>query len=236
MAYDALRAELLATARSMPRKHRVGETLVGRLGTVDALLALLGQIEGDEAWIEQVAVSSYRHALGFDKFVLIPAWPDAQLRMHVWWPGDARVAEHVHDHRYSFASAVVAGRLRNNVFAVGDSGLAVGDYRRYAEDGAIVTQQWQFSYQGEERAGLSLSAEMSPGSTYSMHAGVLHRVEVSRALTVTLLVETSAVKQSSSVLVGQGRPQPSLTPQTRFDEATLRQRLKRLVAEFGKLI
>ena len=236
MQQDGLESAVLEAVTAMRADYRLGEAMVGRVGNVGALLALLRQLEGDDTWLRRVARHSYRHALGFDKLVIIPAWPAGQLRMHVWWPSEPRVVEHVHNHRFSFASVVVTGRLRNNIYTVGDRGLVVDKYRRYAEDAAIVAQQWQFSDQGSERVGLSASVEMPPGATYSMYAGTLHRIEISDSLTVTLFVESPALEESSAVLVGPTSPQPSTTRQIRFSEAALRDRLDRLIGELGTFV
>lgn len=190
----------------------------GRL--LDAMLA-------EESFAEQVAARSYRHPLGFDKLILASAAPLGQLRLHVWWPDAARGREHVHNHRYPFSSVVVAGRLRTYLHHLSDRGVRMVQFRETSE---IVDRRWRFDRVGNARMAVGLVADLPEGAAYTMSADLLHRVEVSSLLTVTLFLETHQRRAWSSVYADPGAEIPSPRGQTAFTVEELRDRLSTLRA------
>jgi hypothetical protein len=180
--------------------------------------AVLGGLD-----VPAVAARSYRHVLGFDKIILSSVRPHGQLRLHVWWAGEDRRREHVHNHRFAFSSRVLTGRLRTRLYAEDPAGEPV---TRYRETSDPVDRRWRFEPVGPARLAVVLSADQPAGTAYSMAPSVLHRIEASPLLTVTLFLETASVRESSDVYADAAPPAPA--DQTGFTAAELADRLGRL--------
>src|SRR5215213_3610947 len=103
------------------------ESLKGR----GQLCTLLKSLLGDERRLESVAARSYSHSNNFDKIVLSDAKsPAYKVRLHIWWPDDkpAKV-EHVHNHAWDFATAIVTGGYMTQIFQRCDDGAEWHEYR-----------------------------------------------------------------------------------------------------------
>ncbi|QRR32476.1 hypothetical protein JNX00_12340 [Hydrogenophaga sp. YM1] len=139
-----------------------------------------------------------RHPLGF--FACKWALGEGRsLRLHLWSKAFEWAQEpgwEIHDHVFSFSSLLLEGSLRNRVYRIDETPSARGEYSIY-----------EVFYNGSEssmkliREGVGLKVcadtEESPGTIYSLDAGVLHSSELvsEQALTVlaTLADDTSPV-------------------------------------------
>ncbi|MGM1064141.1 hypothetical protein [Saccharothrix sp. Mg75] len=123
---------------------------------------------------EEVPDQAYRHPNGFLKIVLL-ADPQFQLRLHVWRPAPEypAAAENVHNHRWDFASAVLAGGYRFQEFAHDARGA---DFRGYLYHGHDRGRTYAMSPTGEARLRCTFDAELRSGSSYLLTSDVLHRV------------------------------------------------------------
>jgi hypothetical protein len=200
--YDELIHELTAILSQVdPIAQERTRLFVDRLtqpGSFGRLLELLLKSKGI---VEQIARHSYRHPLGFDKFVLAPLRPLGQLRLHVWWPEDEREREHVHNHRFGFISGVLVGQVQTSVYKPCDG----NDLTHFSEVGG--TREWKFENLGCGSVSLSINASLAAGSVYSMPADALHRIDATRQLTATLFLESAAHRGSSSIyLTGTQEP------------------------------
>ena len=105
--------------------------------------------------------SSHVHRNGFTKVSLVRdracGW---NLRLHVWW-APARDAQ-VHDHRWDFASLVLAGSLRAVNYRVGDG--AQYAIARYSD--AVAG--------GRKSVEASGACALVPAASYSLSAGGTH--------------------------------------------------------------
>lgn len=121
-----------------------------------------------------------RHGNGF---IQAPLWDRHSL--HVWdvsLPQAQKVDASIHDHRWSFQSTVLYGRLRNRRYTLsGHPYEKPGRFRIWVVDRnnehlerTIVTTD--LVYEGSE--------DISPGGSYGMAAGEFHE---SQALTPTVL-------------------------------------------------
>lgn len=96
-AADELLAALLASTATQEWQAALCETLLT-----------------DDAFAAEVAARSYRHGNGFLKVVLLDR--GFKLRLHLWLPGTP-CEENIHDHRWSIASAIIAGELNSEIWA-----------------------------------------------------------------------------------------------------------------------
>jgi hypothetical protein len=135
------------------------EALLASLGTREDFIRLIRAIINDPHWLHLIAENSYRHALGFDKLIVAPLLPTGQLRLHVWWPGDPRTREHIHNHRFAFSSIVVSGRLRNHVFETTRIPEGAKPYRRFVEDAQLRDHRWQFTASGNSPPVAPISSD-----------------------------------------------------------------------------
>ncbi|MDQ7905997.1 hypothetical protein RB614_15905 [Phytohabitans sp. ZYX-F-186] len=194
------------------------------IGEPAALRHLIGSVLASDDLAEALARRSYPHPLGFDKIILLSQQPLGQLRLHIWWPETARRREHVHNHRFAFASFVVTGEVRMRVYRPSDDGEALVHFR---ETSLAAEGVWEFQRLGDTRLRLCLNADLGAGSTYAMPADALHRIDASPLLTATLFLETRSVREHSSIYADrEGLPRPAR--RRVFSAADLRDRLSRL--------
>jgi hypothetical protein len=195
--------------------------MLARLRSV-ADLQFLREILEDDEWLRAVAEASYRHALGFDKVIVLSLRPLGQLRVHVWWPEPSRVQEHVHNHRFWFASRLVLGKLRTHVLRTGTG----SEFSVLGEDAAPQEARWTFVDQGMQLAEEVFVATLQAGDEYVTHPDLLHRVSVGAdELVVTLFWESETTKPKTCILVAEGQQLPESRSQTRFTQAELKAKL-----------
>lgn len=146
-----------------------------------ALLSCLDLLLTDQQRLTEAARLSYRHQLGFCKFVLMHDDAGRCLRLHVW-DSPFAVQEDIHSHCAHFRSRVVFGSLTENSFD-----LVLGDSHsrfRYNFDASVgrsvaVTD-------GVTGVCLRKRRTLSRGDTYSKQALDLHSVSGAVQGTVTI--------------------------------------------------
>ena len=146
-----------------------------------ALIQCLDALLYDEERLAQVAKQSYRHQLGFMKFVLLTTEDGGSVRLHHWDESDAK-PEDVHSHCAHFQSRVVLGRLSESSYA-----LVVGE------------SHCLYRYRFDELAGQSVAAAcgvaspmlrgrrlLNGGDIYRKSASDLHNVSEAEIGTITV--------------------------------------------------
>lgn len=215
----------LATLREPGAGSRRAPALLADVTAGSSFVRLLDAVVDDEQALAEIGGRSYRHALGFDKLILLSMLPYGQLRLHVWWPGDEHGREHPHNHRFASHSVVIAGSLRNHAYQESASGPV---YEQYRERSAVADAHWTFEPAGTRRLAPVLVTDMPAGTSYSMSAELVHRTEASAGLTATVFLETRCVRDWSNVYVGPGERVPVGQQRPRFTAAQVRGRLVRL--------
>lgn len=203
--------------------------LLGVLSNPRELVETLDRILADPEWFGQVERDSYHHALGFKKFVLYNSGEAGQLRLHYWDTESARNIEHIHGHRFTFASTVVTGRMITTLFQARADG---SKYRQYREEAAEVAREWRFVEVAEENLASCAAFDMSAGDKYVLGSSNLHRAEVPRQVeTVTLLVQGPIERQWSPIFVSSDSVEiPTSQEQVRFSSFELEQYLRHIQA------
>ncbi|MET8039595.1 hypothetical protein ABZU25_01875 [Micromonospora sp. NPDC005215] len=213
----------LATTAGQPRGLAI--SLLRRLGRPHRLSAFLRELTDDDRRTSAVAARSHRHPLGFDKFILATFGELGQLRMHVWWPEQVRKREHVHNHRFHFASAVVIGQLACHYYRAADGGQRLLQFR---ESSRSEDSAWRFEAVGFETVSETLTVHLTAGSSYSMSEDLLHRVNATSTTTVTLMLQGRSSRDWSSVLVGAEGQLPERLERRCFEPDELRCKLATL--------
>lgn len=122
-------SDLITLLNGLP--HEVDErqseynlNLVRRLGEAPCISGLIGGILQDDVLMDEIAGRSYRHVNHFDKIVLVDTGAQLgyRLTLHAWCPPYTEKElkdELIHDHRFSFWSTILTGRLVSQNFARG---------------------------------------------------------------------------------------------------------------------
>jgi hypothetical protein len=226
------RGELEAAVADLLRDFAAGrapQAALQPLAERRSIRDMLGAVVEDRAWLLEVADRSYRHALGFDKVILVSALPAGQLRLHVWWPETERIPEHAHNHRFSFASCVVAGRMRNTVYRAGERTARSAESVRYTESAVLSAREWSFTTGPVVHVEPEIAVDMPAGTGYVLARSVIHTVEALAPFTLSIFLETAATAASSSVYVHTGQRPPASGPQHRFTPGEVRSRLERVL-------
>lgn len=204
------------------------EEVARQYAATSELSRILQEVLDDPSGLcEDVSHRSYVHPLGFDKYVLLSDLPQFQARLHVWWAGRERATEHVHNHRFDLVSAVVLGRLGFEVFRRAQSGITMV---RLEESLHSRTLDWEFRQVGTLTIERALTTSLTRGSSYSLMADTMHRVNVDKDIfTATMFIETRALRPTTTVLVA-----PCDEPPRRLDRRTLsvsecKRRLQRVI-------
>lgn len=225
---EAVKDPLGAENRLASLRHAISDSadsstqLLLDLAQRPVFKSLLNWLLKSDEDLAQIAELSYSHVLGFDKIVIMSHPPFGRLRLHVWWPGTARIVEHPHNHRYASHSALVLGKLRTNTYIQ----TAIGEFTtQYREESAPRENRWSFSEIGPAYLSKATVSEFVPGDDYRMSADTIHQVEAPSELTVTLFLEEQRARDWSEVFVRPGDPHPRSVPQRAFTVSQLRDRL-----------
>jgi hypothetical protein len=175
----------------------------------------------EERALAAVAARSYKHANGFTKIVLLQSsW--YKVRLHIWWP-EVDAAEHIHEHRWWFASTIVSGTMTSETWKEGTSALAreFQEYIYIARDDYMPPRVIPI---GHTKLVQEKRTRRRAGNAYTMPPGALHRVVRSEGLTASLVCQASAARGWNRLLTPgdpvQDVAPPFLTPAELSKEIT----------------
>lgn len=204
-----------------------------------ALADLRTQIPINDLWdalraapdrMAAMAERSYRHDNGFDKFVLSSA-PASGLKLvlHVWRSVKNDYVDNIHDHRWDFASIVLCGSLRFDLYEPDRNGASYPVlYYSSPDDGHAYRMDPADDIIVARRA----SVIMTKGSSYRWNMSLLHRAwGVAVPLTVTLIVQGPAKRARTTVLVRSVRRDSGFRQITRLAETDVNHLLTELTAQ-----
>lgn len=155
-------------------------------------LAYARSICGQPELLEQVSRRSYLHGNGFYKIVLEDN-DLFRLRLHIWQPG-ARAEENIHDHRWHFASTVLAGTLETEIWEDGLPGHGE-DFDEYLYLSRSADAEARNVYMGKARVALKQRIINVPGDAYCMLSSVMHRIVYDGQATIgTLMCHAKAAR------------------------------------------
>lgn len=156
-------------------------------------------IAADRAEVAAIAVRSYRHANGFTKLVLTDS-VIGRLRLHVWEPG-AVAEENIHEHRWHFASAVLAGTMESEIWvdSFDRDAPTFPEFIYHVRDRGATRRPV-----GRTRVTCSRSVIRQAGEAYFMPPGVLHRITGTSGLTATLVFTTAPSRAWNRMLARDG--------------------------------
>ncbi|MGY0070689.1 hypothetical protein ACWZEH_28720 [Streptomyces sp. QTS137] len=215
---------------TLPERDHVAAAyaVVDELGAPDRILELVAELACGEGDPEEAARLSYRHALGFDKLLLVDAGPQHMLRAHVWHAGAGGTGrEDIHNHRSALASHVVRGRLWTELYEEVPGGRDAGrtgtrdagiEAARFEESLAEGSADWLLEPAGPARLRLTHLGRYAAGSTYALPAHTLHRAWCdTQGPTVTLFLETGGRRRRHTDVFTPGGPHAGAVPKVPMD-------------------
>ncbi|MFG2092224.1 hypothetical protein [Streptomyces sp. NPDC048612] len=180
-----------------PPSPESAREVIARLARPEALGPLVRRLSAGDLEFAECLRLSYRHALGFDKLLLLPGAPRFMLRVHFWHGAAGAVSEDIHNHRCAIASAVVRGRVRMECYEPAADGVPAVAYRETIDGPGGA---WRLRRVGDARLRLLHDEQYGAGRSYGLAARTLHRV-VSEEPTVTLFLETAPQRSVTDVYV-----------------------------------
>lgn len=195
--FDAALRRILTTSTAHDREASL-VSFTAQYSQGRSVYQMVRSVCADDNLMISCAQRSVRHPLGFDKFVL-HATGTYQLRLHIWWPEEAHGTEHIHNHRFSFVSGIVSGRIQVSSYRSIRDGV---QYTRFREKRHPNGGMYEYHSYGQVRVGVASLQTLCPGSAYYLDSGELHRVyAVDDGLSATLFIRLSQARKSTDVLV-----------------------------------
>jgi hypothetical protein len=147
-------------------------------------------------WAEE---RSYLHRNGFLRLTLAPA-ASYFLRLHVWDTrkgGLPNVPESIHNHNSDFASVILTGGYRHEVFRRSSTG---GSYHQYDYSSQRGSRSFYLQHRGLVRLALASNGYLGRNSFYTLTTDILHRViPKSDSLTASLVLKGPTVNPVSQL-------------------------------------
>jgi hypothetical protein len=197
--------------------ERVAKTIAT---SPEDVVSLLGACLSSLPLLTSLTEHAYVHPNGFAKFVIFdPEDLPVKLRLHVWTGSDRlrklEDDQNVHGHRWTFASAVIAGQgLDISEFVAVTSGGERYHSYQYKPGGwdiadnadngdntsELPTDASELQLVGHVRLDRSVRYTLSPGDAYACDIGTLHTVRThGNGLTATMVVQGPSLLTSAPV-------------------------------------
>jgi len=183
--YDWLNAKVLDLKETHSQESYIDDhlKLVEDMAKEDIPNKVIKEILKNEELLIAVASRSYEHVNHFDKIVLVNNLDPRGFRitLHNWNPNlddETKREELIHDHRFSFWSHVMRGKLvSNNFYESSELRVESKDFRKYkylpSETGNIHTCSFE-----EVKQLVSLGKmSVEEGDTYYLNYATTHRVD-----------------------------------------------------------
>lgn len=165
----------------------------------------------DDVSLAAVAARSYLHGNGFYKLVL-STQSAIKLRMHVWLPG-TNAEENIHEHRWHFASIVLAGQLHSEIYQEASHPRAK-EYREFLYRVGNKAAKPDLLENGHTRLVCTSSSLLVRGDSYVLDPGTLHRIVSSSGgeLTATLMCQAAPARQWNRLITTNDSLLPEVSP------------------------
>jgi hypothetical protein len=177
--------------------QRLGLEMSRRLRPGD-VVALLRDYERRASLGRLECGSSHHHPNGFEKLSLYRSTrSELRIRLHLWRDGLASIESTIHDHRWHFASYVVAGKMEATNFARCERNLG-DEYHCCRTSDISEAHQKHLEPDGMWRLAPTVSYVLGPGDSHAVQADVPHRVVAARdGASATLVVTGVPVRTFS---------------------------------------
>lgn len=173
----------------------------------------MAEIQERPELLQQLALDSYQHENGFSKLLVAWSGDDLyRLRFHLWPPRFTNA--NVHDHRFSFWSYVVEGRLTNRTWAVSKE---TGKFGRFSYKTQPGVDGHTLTFIGTAELNIASEDTIPAGSLYRINQDTLHTSDVEGDSPLTLVLEDrSNLKSDVTVLSTRYRYESQTIAAKRF--------------------
>ncbi|SNR25165.1 hypothetical protein [Actinomadura mexicana] len=224
-------------AESLARTLR-GAALDARSLAFDLVAEVAKTLDtGDQRAAALVERRARIHANGFLKFVLVASdeWSSRELTghklvLHAWHDSTAGGGENVHDHRWSFWSTLLCGRLRWESYShstrTGAAPTHVAcEYRSPGEAAA-----YEMLPRGPAALDCGFTTTMSAGTTVHLSETELHKVaRAGPGLAATLFLQGPPVRSATNVYIPVSGERTR--PETILRKGKIKERVEHLPAD-----
>lgn len=187
--------------------------LVKRIGEGPCIFGLLSRFLEDETLLDEIAGRSYRHVNHFDKIVLVDTGAQLgyRLTLHAWCPPYSEKElndELIHDHRFSFWSTILTGRLVSQNFSRPEDAdassvnprIGFQQYRYSPEKQGVSTTSNFYEFVGETELEVTGDSVEEQGNAYHLKYHRIHRVVLPlESMTCTLVLRGPRERNFSNV-------------------------------------
>lgn len=227
---DELRKDLARVSVNAKNAHCEAEALLhlafkwrGRTSEI------LASVLREPASIEALAKTSYRHAAGFHKIILVQNSDQLyRASLHIWNPrdlraGDSRLAQEVmHDHNMPFAAAILAGAYSQRYGMLADTGMM---------HTAFHFGRLEYEPRGQSCCNLRIGEVCTEkaGSCYTMTPDQLHQLvalDLISAVTVSLFLQGKFHKDIVTLYVPGRASTFPIVPRVTYDMNQMQQLLQ----------
>jgi hypothetical protein len=233
-SYEWVRNHLYTLARDCsPSTKAENLSLIGMLGRPDNITAVLRRVMDDKALLSEIANRSYHHTNHFDKIVLVDTGNQLgyRLTMHLWNPPYTEFEvndEQIHDHRFSFWSNILVGKIVFQNYVRDASGVMFREYQYIPERLGVSTVGNYYIDVGESPLLEAEPSGWNAGEFYHLSYNQIHRVVLPRAeMSCTLVLRGPRQKNYASVFSNSQKYDP--TGNTMFTPKSLADKLAVLV-------
>ena len=149
--------------------------------------------------IETIAEKSYSHANGFDK-ILLGETTTCKLRLHIWWNGIDGIESDLHNHNWDFASNILCGSLKTELFDISDSADSESYLHYRYTPASIASMQYDMTCFGKRTLRKTFATDHGAGRSYAIDHRQIHggNPSVSQP-TATMVLQSQTRTESTSV-------------------------------------
>lgn len=196
------------------------------------MIELLEAILKDTSSLKQICQRSYQHGNGFLKVVLLDR--GYKLRLHIWFAGQS-CEENIHDHRWSFASHILTGTLRSEIWrdvsAADAHSLSTEEFQYHAANARHPAHKIK-----QADCLLQRESELAyhAGQSYVMPEQKLHRIINPGDQLVATIMCTAPTKQGTTRLIPMHHGiDPNIQP-PKLNQLQLAQQLDQFLALYNQ--
>ena len=176
-----------------------------------------------------VGGSSHRHPNGFEKLSLYRSTAtDVRIRLHFWEDSARSEMSSIHDHRWHFASVVVAGLMKVTNF-VQSNGAGL-EYSCAQLSDISERNEKTIRLLGKRRLESTASYVLRAGDAHALHADVPHRVVAWGARASATIVVTGEPLRACSHSYREHELRTSVRAYDVLPKSSMLERLERVTA------
>lgn len=185
------------------KDHAFDETrlvdTMNRLKNPQQVIFLIQSLLQNDDQVNKCAAISEHHRIGFTKLYLAIS-PFHQLHLHIFWPSEVdNRKESIHNHKFSFLSAILKGGLINQIYQRCETGGEL--LHEYLAKPNASQQCDKFEYRALTNIRVIDEQNYHSGQIYSLHHETFHNAIPKNfgELTITLFLRSANQKEADTI-------------------------------------